>query len=490
LVVDHSSNCDISYNNFVDNQFYGVGVSTGSQNNTIHHNNFILNNGGLWYQAYDNTQQKNHWYDRRVNIGNYWDNYDGSGPHPLYAENAWDLFPVLEPFNDSWVDPPSPPDDTYEENDVFADAGELDFGNYSLVSTDDDYFKFLIIGYDYFEIVLTYDSTWHEVDLYLLNSIGGVIDSSTSADNILSIFHSPALTTYLYTFYIFVDYIEGPSGTPYELALNATIIIPDDIYEDNDELLDAVGLDINDTYTLMAHDDDYFFIEVDSYHPITLELAFNYARVNLDLYLLDELGRVFHSSKSAASPETIEYTTTYPGFYFIAIEHVSGKIGIEYTLSITVGASLYNDDIYEDNDFLEDAKLLEVGEKYNLFYTDIDFFKIKLEAGTTYEFTLKFDSDVIDLDFYLVPQDFSGDPNEILAGSELYTSPEYFTFAPNNTGTYYLFIWTYIEGDDVLTPTSYTLEISTTRGSFFPILFVPLTLFILSTVRRRKKTRI
>ncbi|MEM3395847.1 MAG: NosD domain-containing protein [Thermoplasmata archaeon] len=75
-----SSDNKITYNWICNNTNYGVNITSGSTGNTIHHNNFIGNNGagkGVSgnCQAYDDSGG-NFWYDSAAHEGNYWSNWD------------------------------------------------------------------------------------------------------------------------------------------------------------------------------------------------------------------------------------------------------------------------------------------------------------------------------------------------------------------------------------------------------------------------------
>ncbi|MEM3567723.1 MAG: right-handed parallel beta-helix repeat-containing protein, partial [Thermoplasmata archaeon] len=102
IYLDSSSNNIITYNWICNTVYYGVYITGGSTGNTIHHNNFIGNNGAGKgvngsCQAYDSVGG-NYWYDNSVNEGNYWSNWDHSGAYPIDGgAGASDPYPLVNP---------------------------------------------------------------------------------------------------------------------------------------------------------------------------------------------------------------------------------------------------------------------------------------------------------------------------------------------------------------------------------------------------------
>ncbi|MCG3218839.1 MAG: right-handed parallel beta-helix repeat-containing protein, partial [Candidatus Heimdallarchaeota archaeon] len=84
----------LSWNLLFDNVF-GVYLSSGSDNNTIHHNTFINNSNSP--QAYDDGSN-NIWFDILTNEGNFWSDYSGSGNYQIGGgAGSIDPYPSNEP---------------------------------------------------------------------------------------------------------------------------------------------------------------------------------------------------------------------------------------------------------------------------------------------------------------------------------------------------------------------------------------------------------
>jgi len=238
--------------------------------------------------------------------------------------------------------------------------------------------------------------------------------------------------------------------------------IADDEFEENDDFPSAVYLDINSSYNLFAFDDDYFKFELTELYEINIVLNFTNDATDLDLYLCDYEGNIIAESKTYESIENIEHLTLYSGVYYVVVILYDGEVGTEYTLKTTITDTGLHDDKYEDNEYLDDAPELQIGQTYNLFYLDYDIFKIILQDDDYIEIEITFDASIIDLDIYLLPENFSGDIDEILAGSESSSSPELIKYKAEYSGVYYIFIVAYLgeDGEDPLNPSAYTMKLS------------------------------
>lgn len=96
-LLNTTSNSSIECNLLQDNFKYGVHIGWVSDNNRIHHNNFVRNNPGN-SQAFD-ASTYNAWYDP-VNLeGNYWSDWIGSGGYAIAGGASVDPHPLPNPVD-------------------------------------------------------------------------------------------------------------------------------------------------------------------------------------------------------------------------------------------------------------------------------------------------------------------------------------------------------------------------------------------------------
>ena len=94
-MISNSDSTEVSFNKIENSRSYGVYVTTGSENNIIHHNEFIFNNyGGSGSQVHD-SGLNTIWFDVNTNEGNYYDDWSGDGPYFIDGlANTYDPFPL------------------------------------------------------------------------------------------------------------------------------------------------------------------------------------------------------------------------------------------------------------------------------------------------------------------------------------------------------------------------------------------------------------
>jgi len=91
IVIQGGKNNVVKMNNITYNQNKGMHLCCHSEENLIFQNNFIGNKDNVY--CYGGV---NYW--DFGSIGNYWDDYNGSGAYKIYGENM-DEYPANEPFN-------------------------------------------------------------------------------------------------------------------------------------------------------------------------------------------------------------------------------------------------------------------------------------------------------------------------------------------------------------------------------------------------------
>jgi len=153
----------------------------------------------------------------------------------------------------------------------------------------------------------------------------------------------------------------------------------------------------------------------------------------------------------------------------------------------------YYDDHLEENDFIQSAPTLLITQKHELHYADIDIYKIQLTEGIIYYFSLNFNIENINLDFYLINETYLG-IFDVLIGSETIDETESFIFSATSTGDYYLMVVGDLKHYTHIIPSYYQLkyyaEISSLSGIISPTLLIVLLLLGVTSIHLRKNNSI
>ncbi len=112
-----ADDCVVTYNLLQENMNYGIFLSSGSDNNLIHHNTFVDNNLGETSQAYD-SGETNTWYDIEIKEGNYWSDWSGTGFYSIDGSaDSVDQYPLDEPVGSTTTEHTSV-ESTTDENQL------------------------------------------------------------------------------------------------------------------------------------------------------------------------------------------------------------------------------------------------------------------------------------------------------------------------------------------------------------------------------------
>ena len=108
-------------------------------------------------------------------------------------------------------------DDEYEENDNLNTAAYIELNNeYDLISYDDDFFEIELTSGQNVEIILDFNPSTVDLDLYLVDDQGDIVDYSESYTTDEYIDYS---ATYTGSYFIYVSYFEGELGSSYTLGV-------------------------------------------------------------------------------------------------------------------------------------------------------------------------------------------------------------------------------------------------------------------------------
>ncbi len=343
-------------------------------------------------------------------------------------------------------------DDEYEENDLVSQAPLLDIGGYNLVcnGSDVDYFNITVINGNLIDIGITFSNSNGDLDLYLYNSTGYLVDSSTSTSNSENV---GTTATYSGNYTIKVDQV----GTvmPYQSYFMSIDFGTDDGFEDNDDWGTPWTISTGTTYyNLICRDSDQYAFTCPVGYLINITIWFDYTKGDLDLYYWDyDNEEILDESVTAGDTENILAAAdgigpTYPNWYQFEVKQYSSAIN-NYTMRVEISDV---DDIHEDNDWYDEAPLLPYGDYYNLVCMDYDFYNVSLTAGTWINITLYFDTDMGDIDIYLE------DPSGETVGMGLSFSDNEFVFYYVETSAVYVIIVVYYDRLNL----DYSMHIHTT----------------------------
>ncbi len=127
------------------------------------------------------------------------------------------------------------------------------------------------------------------------------------------------------------------------------IVVADDSYEDNDNIYDSKEISVG-TYNLTMEDTyDYFFIELEEFDILIVDLYFNNAISDLDLNIYDPDELYLDSSSSSTNHEKVKTEVDYNGDYYIEVYNYGGSNN-DYNMTIDIEEGSGDDDYYDDDD--------------------------------------------------------------------------------------------------------------------------------------------
>ncbi len=271
-------------------------------------------------------------------------------------------------------------DDIYDENegnDDFPQAPEI-LPNYfnNLVNNDTDIYK---IQLDHnkeasFDIYNT-SNLWAQLYSYEYNWLAdfNVVDSHLELDWI------PESSEYYYI------RVNGPNlGDFYDLDI---WIAEDDWAEENNIQDDSEELDIGFYSGLIQYDDDWFSYNylISATQIVGIDLYYDTAFV-LDVALIDEFGSPHgYTIIPEAWGERLEWTAAVD-YSNISIYVHGSDIGLEYNMSLYIYGG--SDDWAEPNDYLSEARYLNLVWNGGMVQNNDDWFEVWLEPNDKLDLNL------------------------------------------------------------------------------------------------------
>ncbi|MHA1675271.1 MAG: hypothetical protein ACTSYI_16795, partial [Promethearchaeota archaeon] len=276
-------------------------------------------------------------------------------------------------------------DDEWEDNDDVESATFLNVTDqavvfYDLALWDDDIFQFNLS--DKFQVEILYTGEW--LNRFDLVTEQGVLLSSGSLQwNATTMLYDGSLFyTSLNTSTVYLNISGFNMGDLY--FLNCSSAYADDIYEENDILDTAtvvdVGLGSGSFVNLTQYDIDLYRFDLGDKEQ--LEIFYYGGMMDLIDFLngsgdhIDYIHTMWNS-ETDLEEGTLIYTTLSSGTYYLNVS--SSNWGVEYALNWSVA---YVDDVYEDNDDLENATVVDIasgsGSFVNLTQWDDDLYRFDL----------------------------------------------------------------------------------------------------------------
>lgn len=173
------------------------------------------------------------------------------------------------------------------------------------------------------------------------------------------------------------------------------LVLEEDEYEPDDaqELANEILVGSSQVHTIHRPDDrDWVFFEVQAGQTYVVETSGLQGGMDTIIFLHDGEGRTLAENDDSGAEELasrITWLARSSGTLFVAIQGYSGEEvtpEMGYTISVTPGAP-YEPDVYEPDDTLEEAGVIEVGsqQQHSLHVTgDRDWLSFQAEAGTAY----------------------------------------------------------------------------------------------------------
>jgi len=211
-------------------------------------------------------------------------------------------------------------DDKYEPNNFLDMNNPEIFPNWypNLKCYDDDWFKIWMNTGDQFDIDLMYNESLGDLGLELWESGNRLIESHTSGDNE----HISWGASYYGFHYIRV--LNYGMGNTYNLDIKMMGTMFDK-YEYNNDNWSAHELYKGYYHDLWCKDDDWYKVLLDLGEQCTIDIFFENNSGDLDLNLYSKFDSItpIDVSKSPNDDESITFTSTYEGYYYIKVYYIN-----------------------------------------------------------------------------------------------------------------------------------------------------------------------
>ncbi len=325
-------------------------------------------------------------------------------------------------------------EDGYEENDDFLTAYEIGPGFYpNLCHGDEDWFNISIGADEIIKIYLEFNGSIDNIDLQLYNSAHQLLTSSNGIGNNESVLWTSMTPQTLYI-RVYGDH----SGEAY----NMTVSI-DDWAEPNNIRAESVYLGLGYHENFIQNDDDWYnYGWVYSMETLEVDLYYDTAFV-LNISLIDEYDLPHGYTLTYESWGTrLEWLSA--GDHSDVYIHVYGSdIGLEYNLSLYIFGG--SDDWAEENDYLTEARHLDLLWNGGMVQNDDDWYEVWLYPYDKLELNLFYNTwetwmnlDLFDeYENFLTSGYMDGDHLHLFWENDEYDRNVYIKITGNNSGYFY-----------------------------------------------------
>jgi hypothetical protein len=197
----------------------------------------------------------------------------------------------------------------------------------------------------------------------------------------------------------FVNIGEGNSGGD-----NGGGALPINDFEPNNSLATAASVTASFSKSLAittTTDNDYFKFKYPSAGKISVKVTFSHSNGDIDVRLINGSKKIVNKSVSSTDNESMSYTTTKAGIYYVKVygyKGAKGKYKIEVTFKKKVVDNAPNDSFKTATEISFPTKL----EKIISTSKDLDFYTFTVSKKTKFAASLKFTHSNGDLDLYLL----------------------------------------------------------------------------------------
>ena len=286
-------------------------------------------------------------------------------------------------------------DDGFEENDGGDSAAEVEAGTFEdLVACDldADFFNVAVGAGDQITVDATFSHEDGNINLFLLDAEGSLLDSSETEDDDEQIVYT-APEGGVVSIVLFLDSAEpDPDGAAYTLTIAVEAGVSDcsdDGSEENDVPENASSVGAGDFTELQAcpSDADYYSVAVNGGDELVIDLTFLHEDGNIDVNLTNPEGEIVANSDSLTDNERIAFVALMSGDYLIHVSSVDlPETGASYEMTIGINPPVDPEcvaDTFEENDTEDAASLIEASTLEGLTACDgdLDFYSIALGIG-------------------------------------------------------------------------------------------------------------